>query len=61
LNIFKSIKLTWWQGSLFKLSMIAGGMAIGTTWPEIFQSSILWLWIVAIIPGLYLSWVWWKQ
>ncbi len=61
MNIFKSFTLKWWQGSLFKISMIAGGLAIGAYWYQIFTPFLALLVVIAVIPGLYVSYVWWKQ
>jgi hypothetical protein len=61
MNLFKSFTLKWWQGSLFKLSMIAFGLAVGATWPELFVRWITVLWLFFIASGLYITWLWWKQ
>jgi len=61
MNIFKSFTLKWWQGSLFKYSMLALGILIGATWPEIFNPLRPLLLAVFALPALYISWVWWKQ
>ncbi|MBI3495087.1 hypothetical protein HY065_00465 [Candidatus Berkelbacteria bacterium] len=61
MNIFKTFKLKWWQGSLLKLSMLAAGIAIGATWPEIFFGWTVTLWLIAIVAAVYITIIWWKQ
>jgi hypothetical protein len=61
MNVFKSFTLRWWQGSLFKFSMVALGIVLGATWPEIFRAWCSVLLVVFALPAAYLSWVWWKQ
>jgi len=60
-NIFKSFTLKWWQGSLFKLSMISLGIILGVYWQVFFLQWIILVAIVFIISALYLTLVWWKQ
>lgn len=61
MNIFKSFMLKWWEGSLFKYSMISLGIVIGATWPEIFGPLRAVFLAIFILLALYISWVWWKQ
>jgi len=61
MNIFKSFTMKWWQGSLFKYSMIFLGIIIGATWPEVFSAWRSVLLVLFALPAIYLSWVWWKQ
>jgi len=61
MKILKTWTLQWWQTSLFKLSMIALGILVGATWPEVLAP---WRCVFAVlfaVPAAYLSWVWWKQ
>jgi len=61
MNLFKSFTLTWWQGSLFKWSMVSFGIVIGATWPEVFNPLRPLFLVIFAGPAVYLSWVWWKQ
>ncbi len=61
MNPFKSFTLTWWQGSLLKLSMLALGLVLGATWPQLFIMWTVLLLVLFFVPALYLSYVWWKQ
>jgi len=61
MNPFKTFTLKWWQGSLFKYSMLSLGILIGATWPQIFSPLRSLLLAGFALPALYISWVWWKQ
>jgi len=61
MNIFKSYTLKWWQGGLFKISMISLGIAIGVTWPELFVSWTPILWLLSILLAIYIGYIWLKQ
>lgn len=61
MNIFKPYTLNWQHGSIFKISMISGGIAIGTYWYQFFTQFILLFVTIAVIGGLYVSYDWWKQ
>ncbi|HSB78121.1 MAG TPA: hypothetical protein VLM91_05000 [Candidatus Methylomirabilis sp.] len=58
---FKAFRLTWWQAGLLKLSMVALGLAVGSTWPAVFVGWQGLLWILFVVPGFYLSYMWLKQ
>jgi hypothetical protein len=60
-TLFKSFTFAWWQLSLFKLSMVAFGLVVGSTWPSIFVGWRDVLLVVFVVPALYLSYVWLKQ
>ena len=61
MNIFKPITLKWWQGSIFKISMLSGGIAIGAYFSNFFLPYLIPLWIVAVICGIYVTYVWVKE
>jgi hypothetical protein len=61
MNIFKTFTLKWWQTGLFKLGMLALGIAIGTYWQALFGGHLHILTIVAALSLAYISYVWWKQ
>jgi hypothetical protein len=60
-NLFKSFTLTWWQASLFKVAMLAAGVAIGAYWPDFFHAYVPVLILVAAVAASYVTYVWWKQ
>jgi hypothetical protein len=61
MNIFKTFTLKWWQAGVFKLGMLALGIAIGTYWHDVFGGYLLILMIVAVVSLAYITYVWWKQ
>lgn len=61
MNLFKSFTLKWWQASLFKLSMLSLGIALGTTWPQFFAAWLALIWLVFLPTAIYVTYVWWKQ
>ena len=61
MNPFHSYTFTWWQVGLFKISLIALGLAVGATWSEIFVNWLAFLWVLFLVPGLYLWLVAFRQ
>ena len=61
MNPFKTFTLKWWQTSLFKLGMLALGIAIGAYWHYFFGGYLLILLIVAAVSLASVTYVWWKQ
>ena len=48
MNPFKMFTLKWWQAGLFKVGLLALGIAIGASWHEYFSSYVFILTIVAV-------------
>jgi len=61
MDIFKSARFTFWQMSIFKISLLAIGIAIGAYWSETLLPYALALFVIGIILGLYVVWVWFRQ
>jgi len=61
MKFFKSFTFAWWQLSLLKLSMVALGLAVGSTWPGVFAGWRDLLLILFVVTAFYLSYVWLKQ
>lgn len=61
LNIFKSFTLKWWQSSLFKVSVVSFGILLGVYFTDFFSAIEPLLWILMIVPGVYLGYVWIRQ
>jgi hypothetical protein len=61
MNLLKSGTLTWWQVGILKISLLSLGIAIGSTWPEIFKTHAYLLVSIAIALGLYLIPVWFSK
>jgi hypothetical protein len=61
MKLIKPFTLKWWQVSIFKVSCIAFGLAVGLTWPELFVSLRALFWALAFVLGGYITFVWWKR
>lgn len=61
LNIFKDFRLKWWQGGLFKWSMFALGIAVGSIWHDLFTGLLPLLIAFAALSLGYITYIWWKQ
>ncbi len=61
MDIFKRFTLKWWQAGLFKLGMLALGIAIGAYWHVFFDGRLFILILVAAVSLSYVTFVWWKQ
>ena len=61
MNLFKNFTMKWWQAGIFKLGMLALGIAVGAYWHTCFAGLIPALIAVATICLAYLTVVWWKQ
>jgi hypothetical protein len=61
MNIFKSFTLKWWQVVLFKLSLISFGIILGVYFQAFFLQWIVFVTILFVLAGLYITTVWWKQ
>ena len=58
---FKSYTFTWWQIGIFKLALLAIGIAIGSYWHIFFRAYLVPLIIIAIIASVYIMFVSLKQ
>ena len=61
MNIFKNFTLKWWQAGTFKVALLSLGIAIGSTWPEVFKGWTPFLLLLFLGSGGYVTYVWWKQ
>ncbi len=61
MSIFHSVTFAWWQVSLFKISLVTFGIAVGAYWNEFFGQYLVPLLVVAILTGLYITYVWFRQ
>jgi hypothetical protein len=61
MNIFKDFTLKWWQAGIFKLVQLSLGIIIGSTWSELFKGWTPLLFLIFLISGGYVGYVWWKQ
>ncbi|MGA7494619.1 MAG: hypothetical protein WB930_15985 [Syntrophobacteraceae bacterium] len=61
MNIFKDFTLKWWQAGIFKTVPLSLGIVIGSTWPALFKGWTPFLFVIFLISGGYVGYVWLKQ
>ncbi|MFI5341278.1 MAG: hypothetical protein ACHQ7N_15750 [Candidatus Methylomirabilales bacterium] len=61
MTFFKDFTFAWWQLGLLKLSMLALGLAVGSTWPGVLAAWRDLLVVLFVGPAFYMSYVWLKQ
>jgi hypothetical protein len=61
IDLFKTVKLEWWQASFLKVGALAAGIAIGTYWYYVFWPYMTAVLIVALVGLGYYAYVWSKQ
>jgi hypothetical protein len=55
---FRPMTFTWWQISGLKAAVFAVGLAVGSTWPNIFAPYAVLLLIAGLLLSIYLAVVW---
>lgn len=60
-NIFKTLRLNWFEMFVLKISLLTVGILIGANWPGIVQDWATPLLIVALVSSIYAILVWWKE
>jgi hypothetical protein len=58
---FKMLRLKWWQTGIFKMGMLALGIAVGAYLHDFFGGYLVVLTFVAAVSLAYVTYVWWKQ
>lgn len=61
LNVFKSVRLHWYEALFIKISLLSIGILIGANWPGIVLDWATPILIVAVVSSLYAILVWWKE
>jgi hypothetical protein len=61
MRIFKTFKFTWWQAGLLKISTISFGIILGLYFRDFFANFVPVLWVLAIISGAYIAYIYFKQ
>jgi hypothetical protein len=61
LNIFKTLRLHWYEAVILKIAILSFGILIGANWPTIVLDWATPLLIVAVVTSLYAILVWWKE
>lgn len=53
--------MNWKEIGLIKFSVLLVGIAIGSSWPEIFAPYALIIFVIAFVMGLYALFSWLKK
>ena len=61
MNIFKTFALKWWEAALFKVGLLAVGLAVGSCLHALLAPYLLLFIIVAVLCLGYVTYVWWRQ
>lgn len=61
MNIFGKGTFTWWQMGIFKIALLSLGVAVGAYWQEVFSQYLTALIVIAVVAGVYIAYVWFKQ
>ena len=61
LNIFKTLKLQWYEVFGLKIAILSVGILIGANWPGIVLDWATPILIIALVSSLYAILVWWKE
>ena len=58
MSIFRTTKFTWWQIGMLKWAVLFIGIAIGATWPHVFEDYAMVLASIGLLLSIYLAMVW---
>ena len=61
MKLFHTFKCAWWQASLFKLSTVSFGIVLGVYFRDVFANFVPVLWILVIVPGAYIAYIYLKH
>jgi hypothetical protein len=61
MNLFKSFTLTWWQAAIYKIGMLALGLAVGAHFHGLLGPYVRPMLAIALVALGYVTLVWWKQ
>ncbi|HXK39961.1 MAG TPA: hypothetical protein VJ837_03965 [Candidatus Paceibacterota bacterium] len=61
MTIFKNYTYRWWQIGLFKLALLAIGIAIGAYWQEVLLPYLAVVLAVGVVLGAYIALVSFRQ
>jgi hypothetical protein len=61
MNLFKTLTLKWWQTSIFKIGMLALGLALGAYLHDLLGGYLVILIVVSALSLAYVTYIWWKQ
>jgi hypothetical protein len=60
-NIFKTLKLNWFELFVLKIAILTVGILIGANWPGVVLDWATPLLIIAVVSSIYFVLVWWKE
>ncbi|OGG55999.1 hypothetical protein A2680_00490 [Candidatus Kaiserbacteria bacterium RIFCSPHIGHO2_01_FULL_55_37] len=60
-NIFKTVRLRWFEIAVFKVGLLSLGVAVGANWSSFFADYITFFVDVAAIALIYILYVWVRQ
>lgn len=60
-NIFKTVRLRWFEIAVFKVGLLALGVAVGAYWSDFFVDYVTALVDTAAIALIYILYVWVRQ
>ena len=60
-NLFKSVRLRWFDIAVFKVGLLATGVAVGVYWADFFMQYMTELVGVALIALVYVLFIWLRQ
>ena len=61
MKIFKTVSMSTWDIGIIKLAVALMGIAIGSTWPNIFAPYAGLMFSVGILFGIYMFYIWLKK
>jgi hypothetical protein len=61
MKFFKSYTFTWWQIGIFKLALLALGVAAGAYWHQFFGPNVIILILIAVVASAYILFAAMKQ
>lgn len=61
IKIFRDFSLHWWQISIFKLTLTAFGILIGSYWHEFFSQYCYLILVLFVVGIIYLTLLWFQK
>lgn len=55
MKIFKNYTFTWLQVGVLKTALLLVGIAIGASWPQIFEQYTTILAVIGLLLGIYIA------
>ena len=55
MNPFRTYTFTWWQIGVFKVALLAIGVAVGAFWHDFFSNGLTALVLIAVVASAYIA------